>query len=143
MNPLLLPFNFFILFLFCFVFYVLGYCPHGYRECQNGQCYKPEQSCNFVDDCGDSTDENECGGSCTFEQGWCGWQNSLAENFDWVLGVGSHQSLRPPKDHTLGNENGRLLAWYSHSNHIHSEHHFIFPDSNWSALERPPWFQGK
>ncbi|XP_054580782.1 MAM and LDL-receptor class A domain-containing protein 1 [Eptesicus fuscus] len=86
-----------------------GYCPHGYRECQNGQCYKPEQSCNFVDDCGDSTDENECGSSCTFEQGWCGWQNSLAENFDWVLGVGSHQSLRPPKDHTLGNENGHFL----------------------------------
>ncbi|XP_007934543.1 MAM and LDL-receptor class A domain-containing protein 1 [Orycteropus afer afer] len=86
-----------------------GYCPHGYRECQNGKCYRPEQSCNFVDDCGDNTDENECGSSCTFEKGWCGWQNSLAENFDWVLGVGSHQSLRPPKDHTLGNESGHFL----------------------------------
>lgn len=86
-----------------------GYCPHGYQECQNGKCYKPEQSCNFVDDCGDYTDENECGSSCTFEQGWCGWQNSLAENFDWILGIGSHQSLRPPKDHTLGNENGHFL----------------------------------
>ncbi|XP_016068757.1 PREDICTED: MAM and LDL-receptor class A domain-containing protein 1-like [Miniopterus natalensis] len=86
-----------------------GYCPHGSLECQNGKCYNPEQSCNFVDDCGDSTDENECGGSCTFERGWCGWQNSLAENFDWVLGVGSHQSLRPHKDHTLGNENGHFL----------------------------------
>ncbi|XP_057588580.1 MAM and LDL-receptor class A domain-containing protein 1 [Hippopotamus amphibius kiboko] len=86
-----------------------GYCPHGYRECQNGKCYKPEQSCNFVDDCGDYTDENECGSSCTFEKGWCGWQNSLAENFDWVLGLGSPQSLRPPRDHTLGNENGHFL----------------------------------
>ncbi|KAM7159543.1 MAM and LDL-receptor class A domain-containing protein 1 isoform 2-T2 [Molossus nigricans] len=86
-----------------------GYCPHGYQECRNGKCYKPEQRCNFVDDCGDSTDENECGSSCTFEKGWCGWQNSLAENFDWVLGVGSHQSLRPPKDHTLGNEHGHFL----------------------------------
>ncbi|XP_023487707.2 MAM and LDL-receptor class A domain-containing protein 1 [Equus caballus] len=86
-----------------------AYCPHSYRECQNGKCYKQEQSCNFVDDCGDYTDENECGGSCTFEKGWCGWQNSLAENFDWVLGVGSHQSLRPPRDHTLGNENGHFL----------------------------------
>ncbi|OWK03058.1 hypothetical protein Celaphus_00007485, partial [Cervus elaphus hippelaphus] len=85
------------------------YCPLGYRECQNGKCFKPEQSCNFVDDCGDYTDENECGGSCTFEKGWCGWQNSLAENFDWVLGVGSPQSLRPPRDHTLGNENGHFL----------------------------------
>ncbi|XP_074214590.1 MAM and LDL-receptor class A domain-containing protein 1 isoform X2 [Camelus bactrianus] len=86
-----------------------GSCPHGYRECQNGKCYKPEQSCDFVDDCGDYTDENECGGSCTFEKGWCGWQNSLAENFDWILGVGSPQSLRPPRDHTLGNENGHFL----------------------------------
>ncbi|XP_023985471.1 MAM and LDL-receptor class A domain-containing protein 1 [Physeter macrocephalus] len=86
-----------------------GYCPYGYRECQNGKCYKPEQSCNFVDDCGDYTDENDCGSSCTFEKGWCGWQNSLAENFDWVLGVGSPQSLRPPRDHTLGNENGHFL----------------------------------
>ncbi|XP_059977241.1 MAM and LDL-receptor class A domain-containing protein 1 [Lagenorhynchus albirostris] len=86
-----------------------GYCPYGYRECQNGKCYKPEQSCNFVDDCGDYTDENDCGSSCTFEKGWCGWQNSLAENFDWVLGVGSPQSLRPPRDHTVGNENGHFL----------------------------------
>ncbi|XP_032736758.1 MAM and LDL-receptor class A domain-containing protein 1 [Lontra canadensis] len=86
-----------------------GSCPPGYRECQNGKCYKPEQICNFVDDCGDDTDENECGTSCTFEKGWCGWQNSLAENSDWALGVGSHQSLRPPEDHTLGNRNGHFL----------------------------------
>ncbi|XP_012586720.1 PREDICTED: MAM and LDL-receptor class A domain-containing protein 1 [Condylura cristata] len=86
-----------------------GYCPQGYQECKNGKCYRPEQSCNFVDDCGDYTDESECGSSCTFEKGWCGWQNSLAENFDWALGVGAHQSLRPPEDHTLGNANGHFL----------------------------------
>ena len=51
-----------------FVFCLLGICPPGFRECQNGKCYKPEQSCNFVDDCGDETDENECGTSCTFER---------------------------------------------------------------------------
>ncbi|CAM4599204.1 unnamed protein product [Lepidochelys kempii] len=86
-----------------------GSCSDGYWECQNGKCYRPEQSCNFVDDCGDNTDENECGTSCTFEKGRCGWQNSLADNFDWVLGVGSPQSLRPPRDHTLGNEIGAFL----------------------------------
>lgn len=101
------------------IFLFLGYCPYGYRECQNGKCYRAEQSCDFVDDCGDNTDENECGGSCTFEKGWCGWQNSLAENFDWVLGIGSHQSLRPPKDHTLGNENGRWFGSYPCPHHIH------------------------
>ncbi|XP_062423588.1 MAM and LDL-receptor class A domain-containing protein 1 [Rhea pennata] len=86
-----------------------GPCSHGYWECQNGKCYRPEQSCDFVDDCGDNTDESECGTSCTFEKGRCGWQNSLADNFDWVLGVGSPQSLRPPRDHTLGNRTGQFL----------------------------------
>lgn len=86
-----------------------GFCPQGYEECQNGRCYSPEQSCNFADDCGDNSDENKCGGSCTFEKGWCGWKNSQAENSDWVLGVGSHRSQRPPRDHTLGNEHGHFM----------------------------------
>ncbi|XP_064410804.1 MAM and LDL-receptor class A domain-containing protein 1 [Latimeria chalumnae] len=86
-----------------------GSCPQGYLECQNGKCYRAEQSCDFVNDCGDNTDEKECGTSCTFERGRCGWKNSLADNFDWVLGVGSSQSLRPPSDHTLGNEIGHFL----------------------------------
>ncbi|XP_010214254.1 PREDICTED: MAM and LDL-receptor class A domain-containing protein 1 [Tinamus guttatus] len=86
-----------------------GPCSHGYWECQNGKCYRPEQSCDFVDNCGDNTDESECGTSCTFEKGRCGWQNSLSDNFDWVLGVGSPHSLRPPKDHTLGNRIGQFL----------------------------------
>uniref|UniRef100_A0A6P8Q1I7 MAM and LDL-receptor class A domain-containing protein 1 n=1 Tax=Geotrypetes seraphini TaxID=260995 RepID=A0A6P8Q1I7_GEOSA len=86
-----------------------GPCSHGYWECQNGKCYRPEQSCDFVNDCGDNTDENECGASCTFERGRCGWQNSLADNFDWIVGAGSSLSLRPPRDHTLGDENGQFL----------------------------------
>ncbi|XP_060136787.1 MAM and LDL-receptor class A domain-containing protein 1 isoform X5 [Zootoca vivipara] len=86
-----------------------GSCSHGYLECLNGKCYRPEQSCNFEDDCGDNTDEKECGTSCTFENGVCGWQNSLADNFDWVIGTRSPQSLRPPKDHTLGNGKGQFL----------------------------------
>ncbi|XP_043921445.1 MAM and LDL-receptor class A domain-containing protein 1 [Protopterus annectens] len=86
-----------------------GSCPHGYLTCQNGRCYRPEQSCDFVNDCGDNTDEKECGTSCDFERGMCGWKNSLADNFDWILGVGSFQSLRPTVDHTHGDENGHFL----------------------------------
>ncbi|XP_051465140.1 MAM and LDL-receptor class A domain-containing protein 1 [Apus apus] len=86
-----------------------GSCSHGYWQCHNGKCYRPEQSCDFEDNCGDNTDESECGTSCTFENGRCGWQNSLADNFNWVLGVSSPQSLRPPGDHTLGNRTGHFL----------------------------------
>uniref|UniRef100_A0A8C0IFR5 MAM and LDL receptor class A domain containing 1 n=1 Tax=Bubo bubo TaxID=30461 RepID=A0A8C0IFR5_BUBBB len=86
-----------------------GSCSHGYWQCQNGKCYRPEQRCDFEDNCGDNTDESECGTSCTFENGRCGWQNSLADNFNWVLGVSLPQSLRPPGDHTLGNRTGQFL----------------------------------
>ncbi|XP_038652380.1 MAM and LDL-receptor class A domain-containing protein 1 [Scyliorhinus canicula] len=84
-------------------------CPEGYLECLNGNCYHPEQRCDFVNDCSDNTDEKECGTSCTFESGQCGWKNSPADNFDWILGQGSFQSLRPTNDQSLGNENGHFM----------------------------------
>ncbi|XP_030635015.1 MAM and LDL-receptor class A domain-containing protein 1 [Chanos chanos] len=86
-----------------------GSCPLGSSQCDNGRCFRPEQSCDFTDDCGDGTDERDCGTSCTFENGQCGWKRSLADNFEWTLGVGSVQSIRPPYDHTLKNENGHFV----------------------------------
>ncbi|XP_078283847.1 MAM and LDL-receptor class A domain-containing protein 1 [Rhinoraja longicauda] len=87
----------------------IGFCPPNYLGCQNGKCYHAEQSCDFLDDCGDNTDEKDCGTSCTFEHGQCGWKNSLADNFDWILGRGSFKSQRPANDRSLGNENGHFL----------------------------------
>ncbi|XP_044280965.1 MAM and LDL-receptor class A domain-containing protein 1 [Varanus komodoensis] len=98
-----------------------GSCFHGYLECLNGKCYRSEQSCNFEDDCGDNTDERECGTSCTFENGMCGWQNSLADNFNWVKETGSPQSLRPSKDHTLGNGKGQFLYLEAMSTGVRGE----------------------
>ncbi|XP_063781223.1 MAM and LDL-receptor class A domain-containing protein 1 [Pseudophryne corroboree] len=86
-----------------------GICPAGFCVCKNGKFYSPGKRCDFVNDCGDNTDENECGTSCTFEHDICGWQNSVADNFDWILGGPSSQTLSPPMDHTIGNELGHFL----------------------------------
>ncbi|XP_041824757.1 MAM and LDL-receptor class A domain-containing protein 1 [Melanotaenia boesemani] len=86
-----------------------GSCPLGSMLCENGRCFSPEQSCDFTDHCGDGTDEKDCGTSCSFEKGRCGWKSSLADNFDWILGIGSIQSIRPPYDHTLMDENGHFV----------------------------------
>ncbi|XP_078234386.1 MAM and LDL-receptor class A domain-containing protein 1 [Pogona vitticeps] len=100
---------------------VTGACFPGYLECLNGKCYTPEQRCNFEDDCGDNTDEKECGTSCTFEKEMCGWRNSLADNFDWVMGTSLPQGLVPSKDHTLGNRKGHFLYLRAKSTGIKGE----------------------
>ncbi|KAM7390330.1 hypothetical protein PAMA_008482 [Pampus argenteus] len=86
-----------------------GSCPSGLLPCENGRCFSPGQKCDFTDDCGDGTDEKDCGTSCSFENGCCGWKTSLADNFDWTLGTGSIQRIRPPYDHTLMDENGHFI----------------------------------
>ncbi|XP_011487300.1 MAM and LDL-receptor class A domain-containing protein 1 [Oryzias latipes] len=86
-----------------------GFCPPGYIVCEKEGCYTSEQICDFTENCPDGTDERNCGTSCSFENGRCGWKSSLADNFDWALGTGSVQSIRPPYDHTLMSENGHFL----------------------------------
>ncbi|XP_071341063.1 MAM and LDL-receptor class A domain-containing protein 1 isoform X4 [Trachinotus anak] len=86
-----------------------GSCPSGFLLCENGRCFTPGQRCDFTDNCGDRTDEKDCGTSCSFEKGRCGWKSSLADNFDWTLGTGSVQGIRPPYDHTLMDENGHFV----------------------------------
>ncbi|KAM3838196.1 MAM and LDL-receptor class A domain-containing protein 1-like, partial [Diretmus argenteus] len=86
-----------------------GSCPVGLLPCGNGRCFTPEQSCDFTDHCGDGTDEKDCGTSCSFESGRCGWKSSLADNFDWTLGTGSVRGIRPPFDHTLNDETGHFV----------------------------------
>lgn len=90
-----------------YLFFPPGSCPSDSLPCDNGRCYTPRQACDFMDDCGDGTDEKDCGTSCSFENGYCGWKSSLADNFDWTLGVGSIKGIRPPCDHTLMNETGK------------------------------------
>lgn len=112
---------FFISYFIC-VCLSSDFCPLGLIRCDNGACYKPEQLCDFIDNCGDNSDEKNCGASCSFEDGRCGWKSSHADNFDLLLGTGSAQSIKPPYDHTLKNENGRKITLFLRCLHIHITH---------------------
>ncbi|XP_065710018.2 apical endosomal glycoprotein [Patagioenas fasciata] len=80
-----------------------------------------EQLCNFVCDCSDCSDENQCGylrGSavlgtpftCDFEEGDCGWQDVSTSVFRWVRGRASLATwgTGPHSDHTVGTD----LGWF-------------------------------
>ncbi|XP_050836867.1 apical endosomal glycoprotein isoform X2 [Serinus canaria] len=82
-----------------------------------------EQLCNFVCDCSDCTDENQCGylrGSavlgtpftCDFEDSDCGWQDVGTSTYGWVRGRASLAmwGMGPHSDHTLGTDLGWFLV---------------------------------
>ncbi|KGL97467.1 Apical endosomal glycoprotein, partial [Charadrius vociferus] len=80
-----------------------------------------EQLCDFVCDCSDCSDENQCGylqGSavlgtpftCDFEEGDCGWQDVSTSAYRWVRGRASLAAwgTGPHSDHTVGTD----LGWF-------------------------------
>ncbi|KAM4760976.1 apical endosomal glycoprotein [Cyanocitta cristata] len=82
-----------------------------------------EQLCNFVCDCSDCSDENQCGylrGSavlgtpftCDFEDSDCGWQDVGTSTYGWVRGRASLAmwGTGPHSDHTLGTDLGWFLV---------------------------------
>ncbi|XP_067164971.1 apical endosomal glycoprotein [Apteryx mantelli] len=87
-------------------------------------CGSPaEQLCNFVCDCGDCSDENQCGFlgvslvlgtpfTCDFEEGNCGWQDVSTSAYRWVLARASLAAwgTGPHSDHTVGTDLGWFLA---------------------------------
>ncbi|CAL1289274.1 unnamed protein product [Larinioides sclopetarius] len=82
----------------------------GKLTCKNGNCYTHLQRCNFIDDCGDNTDEKDCGTSCDFENGTCGWYNPDMYRGKWI--VASSQGYywsKLNKDHTYGNSSGHYI----------------------------------
>uniref|UniRef100_A0A663F807 MAM domain containing 4 n=1 Tax=Aquila chrysaetos chrysaetos TaxID=223781 RepID=A0A663F807_AQUCH len=80
-----------------------------------------EQLCNFICDCSNCSDENQCGylrGSavlgtpftCDFEEGDCGWQDVSTSAYRWVRGRASLATwgTGPHSDHTVGTD----LGWF-------------------------------
>ncbi|KAJ6652014.1 hypothetical protein lerEdw1_015839 [Lerista edwardsae] len=84
------------------------------------RCRTPD-TCNFVCDCWDCSDENQCGYqkdseilgtpfTCDFEGGSCGWQDVSTSAYQWIPARASISTwgAEPPFDHTRGNDQG----WY-------------------------------
>ncbi|XP_036249599.1 apical endosomal glycoprotein isoform X3 [Molothrus ater] len=85
-----------------------------------------EQLCNFICDCSDCSDENQCGylrGSavlgtpftCDFEDSDCGWQDVGTSTYGWVRGRASLAmwGMGPHSDHTVGTDLGWFLVTMS------------------------------
>ncbi|XP_071430418.1 apical endosomal glycoprotein isoform X2 [Pithys albifrons albifrons] len=85
-----------------------------------------EQLCNFICDCSDCSDENQCGymrGSavlgtpftCDFEDGDCGWQDMSTSTYRWVRGRANLAlwGTGPYSDHTVGTDLGWFLVTVS------------------------------
>ncbi|XP_075573021.1 LOW QUALITY PROTEIN: apical endosomal glycoprotein [Pelecanus crispus] len=80
-----------------------------------------KQLCNFVCNCNDCSDENQCGYlrvsamlgtpfTCDFEEGDCGWQDVSTSAYRWVRGRASLATwgMGPHSDHTVGTD----LGWF-------------------------------
>ncbi|XP_069940952.1 MAM and LDL-receptor class A domain-containing protein 2-like isoform X2 [Cherax quadricarinatus] len=74
-------------------------CPSGQLDCANGNCYNPIVTCNFVDDCGDGTDEQDCSKTCDFEEDMCGWFENNANSIHWVQTGFPAEAPGPHADH--------------------------------------------
>uniref|UniRef100_A0A8C3JFP5 MAM domain containing 4 n=1 Tax=Calidris pygmaea TaxID=425635 RepID=A0A8C3JFP5_9CHAR len=79
------------------------------------------QLCDFVCNCSDCSDENQCGYlwssavlgtpfTCDFEEGDCGWQDVSTSTYRWVRGQASLAmwGMGPYSDHTVGTN----LGWF-------------------------------
>ncbi|CAB4000024.1 MAM and LDL-receptor class A domain-containing 2 [Paramuricea clavata] len=94
---------------------VTGKCRPEEFTCQRGSCTKTTYLCDFNDDCGDNSDELNCGNyqaRCNFQiDGQCPWTNSKEDDFDWkrIKGATASFNTGPQFDHTNSDSTGYYI----------------------------------
>ena len=84
-------------------------------RCQSQGCIPVENKCDFVDDCGDRSDETTAVCStytrCNFERDMCQWSQDATDDFDWTRQAGGTPSTNtgPTYDHTVGDNTGHFV----------------------------------
>ncbi|CAH1239250.1 MALRD1 [Branchiostoma lanceolatum] len=79
--------------------------------CDNAVCLPPTTRCDFTDDCGDRSDETDCGsypGRCDFQNDLCNWVQLKSDSTDWTRGFGGSEAGVPLVDHE-GQTDGYFL----------------------------------
>ncbi|XP_019632080.1 PREDICTED: MAM and LDL-receptor class A domain-containing protein 1-like [Branchiostoma belcheri] len=95
-------------------------CTADQFKCALGFCIPQSQHCDFVDDCGDRSDEDSLSGHCEryparcdFETDKCPryWIEEASDDFDWTLRAGSTASsgTGPSVDHTNRDPTGHYI----------------------------------
>ncbi|XP_019613806.1 PREDICTED: MAM and LDL-receptor class A domain-containing protein 1-like isoform X1 [Branchiostoma belcheri] len=70
--------------------------------CDNAVCLPPTAQCDFTNDCGDGSDEGDCGrypGRCDFQNNLCNWVQLKSDTADWTRGFGGSEAGVPLVDH--------------------------------------------
>lgn len=98
-------------------------CPENMFMCNNSVCVESNQVCDFNDDCGDRSDENNCEQQgvverCSFEQGLCSWAESEVDTpgTEWTQHKGQEAwpNHGPPRDHTQNSAAGIYVVPGTH-----------------------------
>ncbi|GFN85250.1 MAM and LDL-receptor class a domain-containing protein 2-like [Plakobranchus ocellatus] len=71
-------------------------------SCGDGSCVSKDALCNFVPDCPDARDEDNCGTTCDFESSTCGWYDKSLGIYQWKNASASDaKGIEPSIDNTF------------------------------------------
>ncbi|XP_050040923.2 MAM and LDL-receptor class A domain-containing protein 1-like [Dermacentor andersoni] len=95
-------------------------CTESEFHCANGACVDSYERCNYDDDCGDNSDEEDCADhrlGCNFDSSFCDWlpqAPSQGKVRGWELATPSSRlSSGPTRDHTTGTQAGKFIVLHS------------------------------